>query len=277
MQVNFSSETEFPGTEVSRDQKQIICHRYYFASKFVSEKEVLEVGCGPGIGLGYLSRNAKQVVGGDITKNSLRCAQEHYNGRVGLVSMDAHKLPFRDSCFDVVLCVAAIIYLDLHSFFDECYRVLKMGGVLILNTPNKDIPGFQESVLSHKYYSASDLFALLNRHHFDTELFGTFPISKRTSRGTPQKFLQAMAKMVGKALDLMPKGEAVKKILNKSIFHATVLNNEIDDEMIGNAQVENIQLVPIPSDLPDLQHRILYAVASAQESAMVDYEEGITS
>jgi SAM-dependent methyltransferase len=265
MRVNFSSETEFPGTKANRDQLQIICHRYYFASKFVSEKEVLEVGCGPGLGLGYLSKTAKLVVGGDITQDSLRYAQEHYNGRVGLVSMDAHKLPFRDSCFDVVLCVAAIIYLDLHSFFDECYHVLKRGGVLILNTPNKDIPGFQESVLSNKYYSASDLFALLNSHHFDTELFGAFPISKRTSRGTQQKFLQAMARMVGKALNLMPKGEAVKKILNKSIFHATVLNNEIDDEMIGNAQVENIQLVPIPSDLPDLQHRILYIIATKEK------------
>ena len=259
MRTNFSSETEFPGTKVSRDQLQIICHRYYFASKFVSEKEILEVGCGPGIGLGYLSRNAKLVVGGDITQDSLRYAQEHYNGRVGLVSMDAHKLPFRDSSFDVVLCVAAIIYLDLHSFFDECYRVLKRGGVLILNTPNKDIPGFQESVLSNKYYSAPDLFALLNSHHFDAELFGAFPIPKRTAIVAQQKFLHAMAKMVGKVLDLMPKGEEIREFINKIILHKIVLKEEIENGDIK--AVENIQLVPILSALPDHQHRILYAIA----------------
>lgn len=64
-QVNFIPETEIPGIKVSWDQLQIICHRYYFASKFVLGKRVLEVGCGPGLGLGYLSRNTKQVVGGD--------------------------------------------------------------------------------------------------------------------------------------------------------------------------------------------------------------------
>ena len=91
IQTNFLSETEMPGTKVNIDPLQIICHRYYFASKFVSGKEMLEVGCGPGIGLGYLSKNAKWVVGGDITKNNLRCAQKHYVAKVELVSMDAHK------------------------------------------------------------------------------------------------------------------------------------------------------------------------------------------
>src|SRR2546429_288579 len=46
MQTSFMSETELPGRTVNRDTRQLISHRYYWASQFVSEKKVLEVGCG---------------------------------------------------------------------------------------------------------------------------------------------------------------------------------------------------------------------------------------
>lgn len=260
MRVNFSAETEMPGTKVSRDQLQIICHRYYFSSQFVSEKEVLEVGCGPGIGLGYLSRNAKRVIGGDITQNSLRYAQEHYNGRVGLVSMDAHKLPFRDSCFDVVIAVATIIYLDLPIFFDECHRVLNRGGVLILNTPNKDIPNFQGSRLSKNYFSTPDLFALLNRHHFDANFFGAFPILKNPMIET------VMRAWGSKILNMLPKGRAIRESIGNIIDGRNlILNEELDDEIVKNVQVENVQFNTLSYDCPDVQHRIIYTIAHVRK------------
>lgn len=261
MRVNFSAETEMPGTKVSRDQLQIICHRYHIASKFVTEKEVLEVGCGPGLGLGYLSINAKRVIGGDITQNSLRYAQGHYNGRVGLVSMDAHKLPFRDSCFDVVIAVAAIIYLDLPIFFDECHRVLKKGGVLILNTPNKDIPNFQGSRLSNNYFSTPELFAILNWHHFDAEFFGAFPISENP-------MIETVIRAWGsKVLNMLPKGRVIREFFGNIIDGRNwILNEELDEELIKNSGVENVQLVPLSCDCPEIQHRILYVVATKEKS-----------
>ena len=271
MRVNFSAETEMPGTKVSRDQLQIICHRYYFASKFVSEKEVLEVGCGPSLGLGYLSKNAKRVVGGDLTQNSLRYAQKHYNGRVGLVSMDAHKLPFRDSCFDVVIAVATIIYLDLSIFFDECHRVLKKGGVLILNTPNKDIPNFQGSRLSKNYFRAPELFALINRHHFDAEFFGAFPILEKPQTET---FIRAWG---GKVLHMVPKERVIRKFIGNIMDGRNlILNAELDDELIKNSNVENIKLKHLPHNSLDFQHRILYVIGRSRESEKVQYEGGIS-
>src|SRR2546423_3364653 len=117
MQTSFMSETELPGRTVNRDTRQLISHRYYWASQFVSEKKVLEVGCGPGLGLGCLSRRAKRVIGGDITGDTLTLAKRHYASRVGIVCMDAHRLPFKDNSLDVVISVAAIIYMDLSRFF----------------------------------------------------------------------------------------------------------------------------------------------------------------
>ena len=115
-----SYEAEMPGMKVTREQLQIICSRYYFASQFVSGKQVLEVGCGPGLGLGYLSRRAVKVIGGDYAEDNLRCAQQHYRDRIELVRLDAHNLPFKDNCFDVVVAMATVIYLQLDSFFKEC-------------------------------------------------------------------------------------------------------------------------------------------------------------
>jgi len=264
MWKNFISETEMPGTKVTKDQLQIICHRYYFTSKFVSGKRVLEVGCGPGLGLGYLSRSAKQVVGGDITRDILRVAQEHYRGGVGLTLMDAHKLPFRNGCFDVVVCLAAIIYLDLPVFIDECRRVLKKDGTLILNSPNRDQPGFQGSRLSNRYYSAPELFKLLKQHNFDAELFGAFPVTKPRGRSLKEKIPQTFIGGVGKILDLTPKGKAVKEWLKKFIFPPPIiLSEEIEEGM-----VDNVQLLLIPSDFPDVHHRILYAVAHPRDLEM---------
>jgi len=250
-----SHEAEIPGMKVTKEQLQIICNRYYFASQFVLDKQVLEVGCGAGLGLGYLARKAKRVIGGDYAEDNLRVAQQHYKGRVELTLLDAHNLPFKDNCLDVVVAMAVVIYLQLDRFLDECYRVLKRGGSLVFCTPNKEQPGFHRSPLSQNYLSVPELSALMNRH-FDARLFGAFPVRK----GLPViKSRDAIVAKVGKALALLPKGERIKGFLSRFLFGTSVLKEEIEDGM-----VENIQLEPIPSGSPNFQYRVLYAIANSR-------------
>ena len=46
-------------------------------------------------------------------------------------------LPFKDHFFDFILCSNGIEYLeDPYCFIKECYRVLKVGGKLLVETPN---------------------------------------------------------------------------------------------------------------------------------------------
>jgi len=256
--LDFLVETEMPGIKIDLDQRQIICHRYFFASKFVHGMKVLEVCCGPGLSLGYLSRGAKLIVGGDITKESLMQAQNHYKGRIGLIHMDAHKLPFKNGAFDTVICVAAIIYLELPTFMEECYRVLKKDGRLILNTPNKDIPNFRRSRQSKNYYSVPELSALLKQQHFDAEFLGAFPVAKaRTSR---MKITFSIWKT--RLFNLLSKVEVIRRIGSYILnTRSLVLADEIDEEMMKKSAVGNIPLIPLPSDSSDSQHRIVYIVA----------------
>lgn len=265
--MSFISETELPGRRVSQDQLQVISHRYYFASRFTSESAVLEVGCGPGLGLGYLSKNAKFVIGGDITADSLQCARGYYKETVNLIMMDAHKLPFKRNSFDVIICVAAIIYLDLPSFLGECRLVLRKGGRLILNTPNKDIPGFRESRLSREYYSVLELKALLNQYHFDAELFGAFPMSEKLSKRSMawqevQTRLIATASKILDIIEPMPRGKEFREFLNRVVGKRLVLGNEIENKTIET--VKNLPLDLLSGNSPDFQHRIVYAVAQLQ-------------
>ena len=255
-----SHEAAMPGTKVSSEQLQMIYCRYYTAAQYVSGKQVLEVGCGTGLGLGYLGRTAKNVIGGDYSKDNLRCAHQHYRKRMTLLLLDANELPFKNNCFDVVIAMEVILYLThLDDFFDECHRILRKGGILCLCLPNKDAPGFRRSRLSHMYYSVPELFASLSLHHFDANFFGAFRIPRIPAW---ERVRATGIVTVGKILDIMPKGKEVKGYLNQIIFNQTiVIKPELQDaDMIA----ENFQLVPIPPDSPDYRHRILYAIAYAR-------------
>jgi len=260
MPTSFASETELPGRRISADTLQIIAHRYCWASGFVFRKEILEVGCGPGLGLGWLSRNAKRIIGGDITEENIALAKEHYGPRVELVCMDAHKLPFKNNSVDVVVCLAAIIYMDLPVFLDECHRVLRTGSMLVINAPNKDLPSFRPSRLSRKYYSVPELYSLLNQHHFDANFFGAFPATQGPTR-IWSRFLLIGRIAGGRTLRFLGLYKLAKRLTGFQTTSITLRKELGEGEM---RSVKNIRVAPLRFDSPDMHHRIVYAVAYAR-------------
>jgi len=84
---DYTTVTEIPGNKATKENLQMLYSRYHWASQFVEGKEVLEVGCGPGIGLGYLAKTAKRVVGGDYDKDLVKIAQNYYQGKIDVLSM----------------------------------------------------------------------------------------------------------------------------------------------------------------------------------------------
>jgi ubiquinone/menaquinone biosynthesis C-methylase UbiE len=99
-------------------------------------KKVLDVGCGFGAyGLAAERRGASMSVGLDISpeyKKSKLCL---------FVLADAQALPFKDSCFDIVLMVEVLEHLPCEmEALREAKRVLKKKGLLLLTVPNKFYP-----------------------------------------------------------------------------------------------------------------------------------------
>ncbi len=256
MGTDYTSVTEIPGSKITSEQLARICNRYYFASQFCQGKDVLEVACGAGIGLGYLAKFAKRVVAGDIDKNILRYAKGYYQGRdnVELHLLDAQKLPFENGSFDVVILYEAIYYLaQPEKFVEEAYRVLRENRTLLICTVNKDWSDFNPSPFSTEYFSASELFLLLNQRFHSVEIYGAFPI---TTNSIKDKII-SLIKRTAVTLHLMPKTMKGKEFLKKTFFgKLQTLPAEIDEKM-----AEYSPPLPISPTSPNPRYKVLFALA----------------
>ena len=81
MGVDYSTITELAGDDISQEQLERLCHRYYWASAYCVGKDVVEAACGTGPGLGYLATSARSLRAGDFTPDILAIAQRHYGTR----------------------------------------------------------------------------------------------------------------------------------------------------------------------------------------------------
>jgi SAM-dependent methyltransferase len=258
---DFTSITELPGRRIGREGLAIIGRRYLFAARFAPGKRVLEIGCGPGLGLGYLSQVAASVVAGDVTSFTLAKAKATYGVRpqIRFVQFDGEKLPFQDAAFDLVVAMAMINYLDAGVFLDECRRVLAPCGSVAFCTPNRECSGFRPGRLSTRYYSVCELHTLASRHGFAVEVFGGFPAPHGGGR-----VAQRAIALGGTVLAALPFGPGIRNrardAVSRLIGYDTVyLDGELTHAHVAIA--EAVPLVPLQADRPDCEHRILYAIA----------------
>lgn len=245
--------TEIPGVGASREQILRIHQRYQVASGLCSGKRVLEVACGAGIGLGYLDKTASLVVGGDYTGDLVRTAHDHYRGRMDVVQLDGHSLPFADGAFDAIVLFEALYYFhDPRQLIQECRRVLTGEGTLVLSSMNKDWPGFNPSPYNTLYFSGSELFALLTGNGFETELFGAFS----TAADTVMDKALSLVKRTAVGLHLIPGSMKGKEFL-KRIFLGRL--EPLPAELV--VPVEEIpQITPISASDPTSEYKVLYAI-----------------
>jgi len=203
--------------------------RYAFAGKLCEKRDVLEVACGGGHGLGYLARKARRVVGGDYTERLLALAQRHCRGQVPLVRLDGHSLPFRPGSFGVVLLCEALYYLtETPRFVDEARRVLSRDGCLIISTINREWPDFNPSPFSTRYFSGTELLALLEDRGFQTKIYGAFPVVNDSAR---ERVISTIRRAAVR-LHLIPRTMRGKEVLKRVFLgRLAVFPTEVVDAM----------------------------------------------
>lgn len=98
--------------------------------------KVLDIGCGVGHLLAWLSREARVGAHGiDVSGASLIAARRS-DEALALVAGEAESLPYGDATFDRVVCNGSAHHLvDKPAAFREIGRVLKPGGRLLLHEP----------------------------------------------------------------------------------------------------------------------------------------------
>jgi ubiquinone/menaquinone biosynthesis C-methylase UbiE len=103
---------------------------------------VLDLGCGTGIFTHILSdvEGVTEVVGLDISRESVLHARKRCNNRCSFVAGSATELPFPDSSFDAVVAFGdtiSHIYNGYREAISEAGRILKPGGHLLFDVDNK--------------------------------------------------------------------------------------------------------------------------------------------
>ncbi|SMF72296.1 phosphatidylethanolamine/phosphatidyl-N-methylethanolamine N-methyltransferase [Xaviernesmea oryzae] len=114
-------------------------------------REILEVGVGTGLVLPYYPKQCS-VTGIDLSEHMIAKAREKVaRNRLfhvrALQVMDAHRLQFADRSFDAV-CLPFVITLipDPERALDECARVLRPGGEIIIASKLGDGRGLQGAI-----------------------------------------------------------------------------------------------------------------------------------
>jgi len=115
----------------------------WFVKKIIDHADglVLDCGCGRGLWSRKLRETQHDVVGLDSSIRRLNMSKAEMNNPIVIRASCTH-LPFRADCFSSVLLVEVIEHLDERDqiiVMQEINRILAVGGVLIMTTPNKHI------------------------------------------------------------------------------------------------------------------------------------------
>ena len=100
--------------------------------------EFADIGGGYGrLATEYLKR-AHKVYLFDYSKTELKQAKEIYGDKIETKAGDIYKLPFKDNELDGLMMIRVTHHLDrLEDALKELYRVLKPGGVAVIEVANK--------------------------------------------------------------------------------------------------------------------------------------------
>ncbi len=124
----------------------------------------LDVGCGTGVVVNYLSKQSTDAYGIEISESSLKMASKR-QGKYKLVRDEF--IPFTDKSFDVVGSYDVLEHVEnVDTFLNECKRVLKKEGYLIICSPN-----FLSITNSYHWRTAGLLRKIQNIHIFIQKYF----------------------------------------------------------------------------------------------------------
>lgn len=208
-----TAERPVPGKISLRDFQKHLA-RYNFASQYVNDKVVLDLGCGVGFGTYLLSvkGKSKEVIGIDISKEAIDWATSHYRRpKISFLSTDASRLTFRNNTFDVVCAFEIIEHVEDYTLLlKEIYRVLKPKGTLIISTPNKKVYSPDRERPLNPYHEKEFYFrefkTALSKTFTLNSFYGQIPkkVAKTTSDKLYQKVIFLKSIILHKAYPFVP-------------------------------------------------------------------------
>lgn len=133
---------------------QLDKQRLYLIKKFLFGKKILDVGCGYGLYVDYLSSQGFDVMGVDFVDDFITLARKTKKGK--FVKGQAHNLPFENYSFETVLLFDILEHGDDKEILSEAKRISKKRILAIV--PRKvDYQLEQSGVIFRHYLDKSHL------------------------------------------------------------------------------------------------------------------------
>lgn len=170
-------------------------HRYSYAMAFTEGKKVLDIACGDGYGSNLMASNAERVYGVDIDLPTVKEASEKYKkSNLTFLHGSATEIPMESNSIDVIVSFETIEHLEDHTrMMEECKRVLKTDGILLISTPDKNNYSIKRNRrnpfhLKELYYSEfkhllSTYFSKVE-FYFQHDFHGSFIFQESTNLST---------------------------------------------------------------------------------------------
>lgn len=151
---------------------------YKFASQFVSQKNVLDIGCGEGYGSNFLAGSAKAVSGLDYDKEVIEYAKAKYHKEnLKFNCLDVENLSSLTEKFDVICSFQNIEHIqNTQKLLNNINNLLADKGLFICSTCNmKDASAGRDEPFNKfhvREYLADEFKELLEKHFKEVEIFG---------------------------------------------------------------------------------------------------------
>ena len=115
-----------------------------FASLLPKNPHILDLGCGAGIPTArFLTERGIKVTGIDLSEKMLNLARKNVPS-ADFVKMDMNELKFNENTFDGIISVYALFHVPKENHFEifkNAFKILKPGGVLMINTGVSEFEG----------------------------------------------------------------------------------------------------------------------------------------
>lgn len=219
MDKNFSQYTSLSNHYGTLFNQMTILQMYEFPKNFFYNKDVLDLGCNVGRGLGLISEKAKSVVGVDINIEAINIAKEIYkeNNKISLFHGDAENLPENIGMFDTILIFQTIYLINVKKLIENIKKILKKNGHVIIMSINPDRKDFNPAKYAVKYHKIEELSNLFLKEGFQNEVYGSIHDDQIIYRSKFNQLIKFI-KIIASQLRLIPKNYKLKKMLKRIFF-----------------------------------------------------------
>ena len=141
-----------------------------------SDDIILDIGCGGGININRMARNAKKVYGIDYSIESVNLSKEVNDdyiaqGKVEILEGNVQNLPFDDNSFDIITAFETVYFWpNIEKCFGEVKRVLKPGGLFLIglesNGSDNLIMKLSEKLSNMTFYDDGQITEFIKNNNY---------------------------------------------------------------------------------------------------------------